>query len=64
MAQDGLSSPTPFVHDFVRLSVFMRYVAPGFINGNRVFVRSINLVGRSPVVAIASAVVGIEVSGR
>ena len=64
MAQDGLSSPTPFVHDFVRLSVFMRYVAPGFIDGDCMSVRSINLVGRSPVVGIAFSVVGIEVSGR
>lgn len=64
MASDSLGGSEPFVHDFVRLSVFMRYVAPGFIDGDCMSVRSINLVGRSPVVGIAFSVVGIEVSSR
>ena len=64
MVSDSLGRPEPLCDNLVRLSVFMRYIATGFSNGNCMSVSSINFVVSSPVIGIAFSVIGIEVSDR
>lgn len=55
MAQDGLGSPTPFVHDFVRLSVFMRYIAASSPDGHSMSVGTVCACVPQGIIPVAGA---------